>query len=81
MPLSNQQVRVLAGACRETHTDEIDCEEFLTFMAEYAEVRAEGRALPERLAKVAEHERLCTNCRDECGALIELVRGQPGVLR
>jgi predicted anti-sigma-YlaC factor YlaD len=74
MPLSDDQVRALLLACRETHADEIDCEQFLTFAAEYAEARAEGRVLPRALAKVEEHERLCPNCREECGALAELIR-------
>ncbi len=74
MPLKDEQVRALLRACRETHPDEIDCEGFLTFAAEYAEARVEGRALPRALAKVEEHERLCANCREECGALIELIR-------
>lgn len=74
MPLSDEQVRALLLACRETHADEIDCEQFLTSLAEYAEARSEGRALPQSLAKVEEHERLCANCHEECRALIELIR-------
>lgn len=74
MPLSDRQVRALLLACRETHADEIDCDQFLMLSAEYAEARAEGRALPQALAKVEEHQRLCGNCREECGALIELIR-------
>ncbi len=74
MPLSDEQVRALLLASRETHADELDCEQFLAFVAEYAEARAEGRALPGALAKVEEHERLCANCREECGALVELIR-------
>lgn len=74
MPLSDRQVRALLLACRETHADELDCEQFLMFLADYAEARAEGRATPTTLAKVEEHERLCANCREECGALVELIR-------
>ena len=73
MPLSDHQVRALLVACRETHADEIDCEQFMAAMAEYAEACAEGGALPARLAKAAEHERLCANCREECRALVELL--------
>ncbi len=76
MPLSDRQVRALLLACHETHDDEIDCEQFLTFLPEYAELRAADRALPLALAKVEEHERLCANCREECGALVELVRAE-----
>ncbi len=74
MPLSDRQLRALLLGCHETHEDEIDCEQFLTFLPEYAELRADDRAAPQALAKVEEHERLCANCREECGALIELIR-------
>lgn len=74
MPLSDERIRALLRSCRETHSDEIDCEQFLTCLAEYAEARAEGRAVSGALAKMEEHERLCANCREECGALVELIR-------
>jgi hypothetical protein len=80
MPLSDQQVRALLLVCRETQVDEIDCEQFLGFMAEVAEARAERRALPAALAKVEAHERLCANCREECRALTEIVSGEPSIL-
>lgn len=76
MQLNDQQVRALLLACRETHAEELDCEQFLTFLAEYAEARTEGRALPQSLAKAEEHERLCANCHEECRALIELIRSE-----
>jgi len=44
-------------------------------MAEYAEVRAEGRAGPEGLEKACAHERLCASCREELAALVEIVSG------
>ncbi len=74
MPLSDEQILALLLSSSHTQAEEIDCEQFLTFLAEYAEARAEGRAVPGALAKVEEHERLCTNCREECGALVELIR-------
>jgi hypothetical protein len=76
MPLDDQQVRGLLLAIRETHAEEIDCEQFLALMAAYAEARAANGALPEALARVAAHERLCGNCREECSALIELVQAE-----
>jgi hypothetical protein len=77
MPLNDQHVRALLVACRETHADEIDCEEFLTHMAQYAEARASGQSIAEELAKVAAHERLCANCAEECHALVDFVRTEP----
>ncbi len=74
MPLTDQQARALLLAVRETHADEIDCDQFLAQMAAYAEARTSGHALPRALAAVAAHERLCGNCREECGVLIDLIR-------
>lgn len=76
MPLHDHHVRSLLVASRETHADEIDCEEFLESMARYAEARAAGRSIPEALAKVEAHERLCANCAEECAALVEMVRAE-----
>ncbi len=74
MPIRDQHVHALLVALGETHADEIDCEEFLAQMAPYAEARAWGHSIPEALAKVVAHERLCANCAEECRALIEMVR-------
>jgi hypothetical protein len=74
MPINDQQIRALLVVARETHADEIDCEEFLADMAQYAETRAAGRAIPETLAKVEAHERLCANCAEECASLVEFLR-------
>jgi hypothetical protein len=77
MPLHDQQIRALLVACRETHPEEIDCEEFLDHLAEYAEARADGRAPPDKLSRVVAHERLCANCAEECSALIDLLQARP----
>lgn len=77
MRLRDEQVRALLNASRETRDAEIDCDEFLSLMAEYAEVRAEGRAVPESLHKARAHESLCPTCREELAALVEIVSGAP----
>lgn len=77
MAIRNQQIHGLLVACRETRAEEIDCEEFLSRMAEYAEVRAAGRTVPPTLEPVAAHERLCASCAEECAALVEMVRAEP----
>ena len=74
MRLRDKQVRALLLASRETHADEIDCEQFLALLAQFAEMRAEGREVTGALAKAKEHERLCANCREESAALVEMVR-------
>ena len=75
MRLRDEQVRTLLDASRETREVEIDCDEFLSLMAEYAEVRAEGCAVPEGLEKARAHEKLCATCREELAALVEIVSG------
>jgi hypothetical protein len=76
MPLSNRQIRSLLLASSETHIEEIDCEGFLSHVAEYAEARAAGRAIPAALAQAQAHERLCANCAEECAALVEMLRAE-----
>jgi hypothetical protein len=73
MSLTDSQIQGLLIAARETHAEEIDCSQFLDSMAALAEARAEGRAVPELLARAVEHERLCQNCREECAALIAML--------
>ncbi len=73
MRLRDEQLRSLLSASRETRDVEIDCDEFLALMAEYAEVRADGRPAPKSLEKACAHERLCANCREELAALVEIV--------
>jgi hypothetical protein len=72
MRLRDEQVRSLLNASRETRDVEIDCDDFLSLMAECAEVRAEGRALPEGLEKACAHERVRASCREELAALVEI---------
>lgn len=73
MPLNDHQVHALLIASRETHDEEIDCEQFLDAMGSLVEARIEGRALPASLALAVAHERLCANCREETQALLDAV--------
>jgi hypothetical protein len=76
MRLRDEQVRSLLNVSRQTRDREIDCDEFLSLMAEYAEIRVEGRAVPEGLEGASEHERICASCREELAALVEVVAGR-----
>jgi len=76
MPLRDEQIHALLLALRETHVDEIDCEQFRLLMAQYAELRALGDPLPDTMVLVEAHEHLCANCREECDALIEFLRDE-----
>ena len=74
MPLTHQQIHTLLVACRETHTNELDCEDFLARLAEFAENRAAGKNIPDALSLMLEHERLCPNCAEECRVLVDLIQ-------
>lgn len=76
MSLRDAHVHGLLGVLAETQDLEIDCEQFLDHMAAYAELRAAGRPVPDALAQVVAHERLCANCREECQALTEAIRDE-----
>jgi hypothetical protein len=76
MKLRDAQIRSLLEAIRETQDQEIGCEDFLASMAALAEARFEGRAPAAALAKAEEHERLCPTCREECAALVEILRSE-----
>jgi hypothetical protein len=78
MRLRNEQIRALLVALRETHEQEIDCAQFLTYLASYAEARAEGREVGGALAAAEAHERLCADCRDECAALVGVLNAERG---
>jgi hypothetical protein len=73
MRIRDEQVRSLLNASRDTRDVEIDCDEFLSLMAEYAEVRVEGRTVPKALEQASVHEQLCTSCREELAALVEIL--------
>jgi hypothetical protein len=73
MRLRQEQVRSLLLASSETHEHEVDCDTFVSLVAPYAEARAEGRAIPEGLRGVHEHERLCATCREELAALVQMI--------
>ena len=74
MSLRDPQIHGLLVVLGETHTHELDCEQFLEHMAQYAELRAAGQPVPDALAAVEAHEALCANCREECQALLAAIR-------
>jgi hypothetical protein len=76
MSLTDPQLHGLLSVLGQTRAHELDCEEFLARVAQYAELRAAGQQVPETLADVEQHERLCANCREECHALVEVLRDE-----
>lgn len=71
--LTPERIRTLGEVLAETHEHEIDCDEFLAHVAALVELRQLGAPLPSALAPVEAHERLCSNCREECAALARVI--------
>ncbi|MFT3694491.1 MAG: hypothetical protein QM831_15190 [Kofleriaceae bacterium] len=71
--MKDEQIAGLLGVLGETHDHEIDCEQFLDRVARYADLKAANTPIPDELAPVVEHEKLCANCREECAALVDAI--------
>jgi hypothetical protein len=76
MHLTDEHLRALTQALKQTHEHELTCDEYLERVAAYAEGRAAGQPVPEAFSQVVAHERLCANCAEETEALIDLLRAQ-----
>ena len=76
MTLSNEQLETLLGLLHETEDCEIDCEAVLARAARFIEVAVGPDAtLDVSLREVAQHLRVCPECREEIEAIIRGIRG------
>ena len=73
MPLDKQQVKVLVSAVADTREDEINCDECLAGMAEFAERQLVGAEIREALKQIQAHIDFCPECAEEYEALLEAV--------
>lgn len=70
MILSDEYLAELARTIAETCDEEIDCEQMLSRAAAFITAVSQGeQSLPESLRVVAQHLRVCAECREE----IELI--------
>lgn len=65
MPLSNEQVEELLRQIGLTKDEEINCDECLLLVAEFAERRLAAGTVPEGLEAIEQHLALCGECREE----------------
>ena len=61
----------LIGITRET---ELNCNECLEHVAEFAECELTGKEVPEALEAVSHHLTLCHECKEEYDELMKLLR-------
>lgn len=69
MSLSKREIAGLLNLIGSTRDQEIDCENCLAMVAEFAEFQLAGRPLREGLEAVEHHLQICTDCREEYEAL------------
>ncbi len=75
MALSPTEIRGLLGWIGLTRESEIDCDQCLDKVAEFAERELTGRTIPESLESVSHHLQLCADCREEYEALQRALQG------
>ena len=69
MPLSNKELEGLLRLVGLTNDKEINCEQCLALVAEFAEHELAGKSVPEGLKAVKQHLSVCSECREEYEAL------------
>ena len=69
MPLSKKDLESLMRLVGLTRDREINCEECLSLVAEFAERQLAGKSIPEGLKAVEHHLSICPECAEEYEAL------------
>ena len=69
MALSGKEIESLLRLVALTREDEIDCEQCLQVVAEFAEHELAGKSISDGLKAVEHHLAICDECRDEYLAL------------
>lgn len=69
MPLSKKELEALMEQIGLTRDQEIDCDQCLSQVAEFAEHHLAGQTIPHGLKAVQHHLAICGECREEYEAL------------
>ncbi len=79
MPLSKKEIDELLRLVSLTEDNELNCDQCLSLVAEFAEQQLQGKTLHDGLQAVQQHLSVCGECREEYEALrvtlVELGRG------
>lgn len=65
MPMSNKEIEALLRLVGLTQQTEINCEQCLSLVAEFAERNLAGKSIPEGLKLVEHHLSICPECEEE----------------
>ncbi len=69
MPLSKQEIDRLLQLVGLTNDRELNCEECLALVAEFAEQQLAGKSISTSMKAVEQHLSICDECREEYEAL------------
>lgn len=69
MPLSKEEIDGLLRLVGLTEDAEINCEQCLALVAEFAEQKLAGKSVHEGLKAVEQHLSVCSECEEEYQAL------------
>lgn len=75
MALSKSELDNLMQLIGLTDEREINCEQCLALVSEFAEQALTGKSIPDGLKAVEQHLSVCGECRDEYEALQKALRG------
>ena len=73
MPLDKQQVVLLLSVVADTREEEINCDECLAGMAEFAETQLVGVEILDAQRQIQAHLDLCPECAEEYAVLLDIV--------
>ena len=74
MSFTTEQISGLMSQIGITRENELNCNECLHHVAEFAECELTGKKVPEALDAVRHHLALCIECKEEYDELLKLLR-------
>ena len=78
MALSKDEVEALMRLVSLTQDDELNCEQCMALVAEFAERRLAGKSIPDSLRLLEQHLLVCPECREEFEALEQALKEMEG---
>ena len=69
MALTPQEMQTLLQLIELTRDSEINCEQCLALVAEFAERKLAGKPIPQAVTAVEHHLSICAECQEEYAAL------------
>ncbi|MCX6856085.1 MAG: hypothetical protein NTV80_14390 [Verrucomicrobia bacterium] len=74
MSFTSEQIDGLMSLIGITRESELNCNECLHHVAEFAECELTGKHIPEALEAVRHHLTLCLECKEEYDELMKVLR-------